>query len=102
MTLVSSTIHCPLSLYVLTGFEYLADEYYLNEATSRELLRLRKDELVRLYSTAGLSEDPEHLTKPDLVQAIIAARDDVASVPPSSPSGFTSSDGSSDDGHCQI
>jgi len=39
------------------------------------------------------------LTKHDLVQAIISARDDVAEVPPSSPSGFTSSDGSSDDGH---
>jgi hypothetical protein len=78
---------------------YSADEHYLNDATSRELLRLRKDELVRLYSAAGLSEDAEHLTKHDLVQAIISAREDVAEVPPSSPSGFTSSDGSSDDGH---
>lgn len=63
------------------------------------MLRLRKDELVRLYSAAGLSEDAEYLTKSDLAESIISARDDVASVPPSSPSGFTSSDGSSDDGH---
>jgi mitogen-activated protein kinase kinase kinase 13 len=63
------------------------------------LLRLRKDELVRLYSAAGLAEDAEHFTKQDLAEAIVSARDDVAEVPPSSPSGFTSSDGSSDDGH---
>lgn len=39
------------------------------------------------------------LTKHDLAEAIISARDDIVDLPPSSPSGCTSSDGSSDDGH---
>jgi mitogen-activated protein kinase kinase kinase 13 len=65
----------------------------------KELLRLRKDALVRLYTCAGLSDDFDALTKHDLVDAIISARDDLVDLPPSSPSGCTSSDGSSDDGH---
>ena len=77
----------------------LADEYYLNDASIKELLRLRKDALVRLYTYAGLSDDFDALTKHDLAEAIISARDDIADLPPSSPSGCTSSDGSSDDGH---
>lgn len=47
---------------------------------------------------AGLSEDPEFLTKPEIVQALVAARDDIASLPPSSPPGPAYSDCSSDDG----
>ncbi|KZT71371.1 hypothetical protein DAEQUDRAFT_127866 [Daedalea quercina L-15889] len=79
-----------------------SDNYLINDARPRQLLRLRKDELVRLYIAAGLSEDAELLTKPEIVDCIVAARDDVAEVPPSSPptaidSG--SSDYSSDGGN---
>lgn len=81
----------------MSGFS--ADEYYLHDANMKELLRLRKDALVRLYTCAGLSDDFDALTKHDLAEAIISARDDIADLPPSSPSGCTSSDGSSDDGH---
>ena len=74
----------------------------IHEASSRQLLRLRKDELVRLYSAAGLTEDAELLTKPEIVDCLIAARDDLASLPPSSPPGpgdSGSSDYSSDGGN---
>lgn len=57
---------------------------------------------MRLYVAAGLSDDTESLTKPELVDAIISARDDVASLPPSSPPGRgdgNSSDFSSEDGN---
>ncbi|KAH9833041.1 uncharacterized protein C8Q71DRAFT_878937, partial [Rhodofomes roseus] len=79
-----------------------SDNFLINEAHPRQLLRLRKDELVRLYTAAGLSDDAELLTKPEIVDCIIAARDDVAELPPSSPptaidSG--SSDYSSDGGN---
>lgn len=59
---------------------------------------MRKDDLVRLYTLAGLSDDTESFTKSDLVQAIIDARDDLASLPPSSPlgRGGASASGSSD------
>lgn len=52
-----------------------------------------------MYTYAGLSDDFDALTKHDLAEAIISARDDIVDLPPSSPSGCTSSDGSSDDGH---
>lgn len=80
----------------------LADEFLINEASARQLLRLRKDELMRIYVVAGLSDDTESLTKPELVDAIISARDDIASLPPSSSPGRgddNSSDFSSDDGN---
>ncbi|KAG6331259.1 hypothetical protein ID866_7829 [Astraeus odoratus] len=79
-----------------------SDEYLINEAPPRKLLRLRKDQLVQLYNAAGLADDPESFTKPELVEAIVAARDDIASLPPSSPPGrpdSISSDYSSDDGN---
>ncbi|KAI0823563.1 hypothetical protein BC628DRAFT_1383813 [Trametes gibbosa] len=78
-----------------------SDSYLINEAPSRQLLRLRKDELVRLYEAAGLTEDAELLTKPEIVDCIIAARDDVADLPPSSPgiADSGSSDYSSDGGN---
>lgn len=78
-----------------------ADNYLINEAPSRRLLRLRKDELVGLYAAAGLTEDAELLTKPEIVDCIIAARDDVADLPPSSPgvADSGSSDYSSDGGN---
>jgi hypothetical protein len=111
--LVSLNISCVVPSYVvliyLASFHTFffhdgypgspADEYYLNDASMKELLRLRKDALVRLYTCAGLSDDFDALTKHDLVDAIISARDDLVDLPPSSPSGCTSSDGSSDDGH---
>ncbi|KAH0830679.1 kinase-like domain-containing protein [Lanmaoa asiatica] len=80
----------------------IADEFLISEASTRQLLRLRKDELVRLYVAAGLSDDSESLTKPELVDAIISARDEVASLPPSSSPGRGDgnySDFSSDDGN---
>ncbi|KAF9000925.1 hypothetical protein BDZ89DRAFT_1082154 [Hymenopellis radicata] len=77
-----------------------SDDYLINSAQPNQLLRLRKDELVRLYSLAGLCDDAEQFTKSEIVDAIITARDDVASLPPSSPPGQgNSSDYSSDDGH---
>jgi len=98
--------HLSRALFRLFFFFFLlphlgspADEYYLNDASVKELLRLRKDALVRLYTCAGLSDDFDALTKYDLAEAIISARDDIVDLPPSSPSGCTSSDGSSDDGH---
>lgn len=63
---------------------------------------MRKDELVRLYAAAGLPEDAELLTKNEIVDCVMAARDDVAELPPSSPSGVAdsaSSDYSSDGGN---
>ncbi|KAI0672755.1 hypothetical protein C8Q78DRAFT_1021226 [Trametes maxima] len=78
-----------------------SDSYLINEAPSRRLLRLRKEELVRLYEAAGLTEDAELLTKPEIVDCIVAARDDVADLPPSSPgvADSGSSDYSSDGGN---
>lgn len=60
---------------------------------------MRKDDLIRLYALTGLTDDVESFTKSEIVQSIIAARDDVASLPPSSPlgRGGGSSDYSSDD-----
>ena len=87
-----SLIHCPTRV--------AADNYLINEAPSQRLLRFRKDELVRLYAAAGLTEDAELLTKPEIVDSIIAARDDVADLPPSSPGVASgSSDYSSDGGN---
>lgn len=95
---------CKLCLRQSSSNAYgkIADEFLINEASTRQLLRLRKDELMRLYVAAGLSDDTESLTKPELVDAIVSARDDVASLPPSSPPGRgddNSSDFSSDDGN---
>ena len=71
----------------------IADEYLLKTASSRQLLRMRKDELIHLYTSAGLSplSSFESLTKPELVEAIISSRDedenDGIELPPSSPRG---------------
>jgi hypothetical protein len=57
---------------------------------------------VRLYIAAGLSDDAETLTKSEIIDAIVAARDDIAELPPSSPPGRgddNSSEYSSDDGN---
>ncbi|THH29084.1 hypothetical protein EUX98_g5106 [Antrodiella citrinella] len=76
--------------------------YLIGEAAPRELLRQRKDQLVRLYQLAGLTEDAELLTKHEIVDSIVAARDELAPLPPSSPPGAMdsgSSDYSSDGGN---
>ncbi|KZT09700.1 uncharacterized protein LAESUDRAFT_722662 [Laetiporus sulphureus 93-53] len=83
------------------GIVDTSDDFLINEAPSRQLLRLRKDELVRLYVAAGLSEDAELLTKQEIVDCIVDARDDIADLPPSSPGALDSgsSDYSSDGGN---
>ncbi|KAG6860583.1 hypothetical protein C0995_009632 [Termitomyces sp. Mi166 len=78
------------------------DDYLVNSAQPKQLFRLRKDVLIRLYHLVDLSDDPETMTKSDIVSAIVAAREeDYASLPPSSPPGRgDSSEGaSSDDGN---
>lgn len=78
------------------------DDCLLHSAPLNRLNRLRKPDLIRLYNVAGLPDDPELLTKSEITDAIVAARDDVASLPPSSPPGKgdgASSDYSSDDGN---
>ncbi|KAF8724846.1 hypothetical protein AX14_008564 [Amanita brunnescens Koide BX004] len=75
-----------------------ADDYLINFADQKELSRLRKIDLIRLYNLAGLTDDPETLTKQEIFGAIIDAREDCASIPPSSIAG-KSSDYSSDDGN---
>ena len=76
-----------------------ADDYLIHSATTSELQRLRKNDLVRLYHAAGLSEDAESLTRQDIIGAIISARDDDDALgPPSSPPRDGLSDCSSDDG----
>ncbi|KAI9459501.1 hypothetical protein BJY52DRAFT_1266235 [Lactarius psammicola] len=77
-------------------------DYFVNQAPTRELLRLKKCRLQDLHRSAGLSDDPECLTKQEIVDAIITARDDLAELPPSSPYGLdgaNSSGFSSDDGN---
>lgn len=93
-------------MYVVSfSLEYSFDvsvavDYLVNQAPGRELLRLRKCRLQDLHRSAGLSDDPETLTKQDIVDAIISARDDLAELPPSSPyDGANSSECSSDDGN---
>lgn len=96
----SCKTNLPLSQCLLM-IRCAADNYLINEATPRQLLRLRKDELVQLYVAAGLSEEAELFTKPEIVDCIIAARDDIAELPPSSPgvADSNSSDYSSDGGN---
>ena len=94
------------SYFVFTNIDetrrvLIADEYLLKTASSRQLLRMRKDELIHLYTSAGLSPPSsfESLTKPELVEAIIGSRDedDGIELPPSSPRGSEySSDGGVD------
>lgn len=79
---------------------FIAVDHFINQAPTRELLRLRKGRLQELHRSAGLSDDPETLTKQEIVDAIISARDDLTELPPSSPYGGTnSSECSSDDGN---
>ena len=72
----------PHSFFLVGRLDFLANEYYVNDANMRELLRLRKNVLVQLRTPAGLSEDFDALTKHELADAIISARDDVVDLPP--------------------
>ncbi|KDR73605.1 hypothetical protein GALMADRAFT_142074 [Galerina marginata CBS 339.88] len=80
---------------------YDSYDFLINSAPQRTLTRLLKHRLIELYELSGLAGDAESLTKSDIIDAIVGHRDDVASVPPSSPPGKVdaSSDYSSDDGH---
>ena len=78
---------------------YKADDHLINFADQKQLSRLRKIDLIRLYNSAGLTDDPETLTKQEIVGAIIDAREDYASIPPSSIAGKSSDYYSSDDGN---
>ncbi|EAU88854.1 TKL/TKL-ccin protein kinase [Coprinopsis cinerea okayama7 len=79
------------------------DDHLLHWATFHQLNKVKKDDLVRLYRAANLPEDPELLTKAEIITVIMDARqDELASLPPSSPPGRTdaaSSDYSSDEGN---
>ncbi|CAK5277318.1 unnamed protein product [Mycena citricolor] len=66
------------------------DDYLICTASAKELNRLRKEHLVRLYAVAGLDDDDETCTKTGIINAIIDARDDLADLPPSSPRGASS------------
>lgn len=80
----------------------LAEDYLIHQAGSRQLNRLRKDDLLRLHDLAGLSDLDEDSTKSDIINAIISSRNDGNELPPSSPPGRTdghSSGYSSDEGH---
>ena len=89
-----------LPFRVLFSCAFVAVDYFVNQAATRELFRLRKSRLQELHRSAGLSEDPETLTKQEIVDAIISARDELAELPPSSPYGRdNSSECSSDDGN---
>ncbi|KAF7974846.1 hypothetical protein HWV62_11225 [Athelia sp. TMB] len=87
-----------------------SEHYLINTAGPRQLLRLRKDQLIEVYTSAGLTPPSsfESLTKPEIVEAIVAAReatdddpddsdgpDESIDLPPSSPRGGSeySSDG---------
>ncbi|KAF7311471.1 Protein kinase domain-containing protein [Mycena kentingensis (nom. inval.)] len=66
------------------------DHHLIHFAPVKELQRLRKDVLVRLYSSAGLSDDAESWTKGEIVDALLAAREETVELPPSSPRGASS------------
>lgn len=80
---------------------HIAEDYLINAAPPQQLARLRKEHLIRLYTASGLfTDDAGSLTKKEIVEAIMAAREEVASLPPSSPPGRDgSSEYSSDDGN---
>lgn len=101
----SDSCKCHLVIASMNSFDrrsHTAATYLISEAAPRELLRQRKDQLVRLYQLAGLTDDAELLTKHEIVDSIVAARDELAPLPPSSPPGAMdsgSSDYSSDGGN---
>src|SRR6266436_6061753 len=85
---------------LLMHLHFIAVDYLINQAPTRELLRLRKGRLQEFQRSAGLFDDPETLMKQEIIGTIISAHDDLTELPPSSPYGGTnSSDCSSDDGN---
>jgi len=98
----SSEYHFYYRIIYIYRYVHTADDHLINSAQPHQLQRLRKDELVRLYTAAGLSDDAETLTKSEIIDAIVVARDDIVELPPSSPPGRgdgNSSEYSSDDGN---
>ncbi|KAJ7632868.1 hypothetical protein FB45DRAFT_978506 [Roridomyces roridus] len=72
------------------------DDHLIHFASAKELQRLRKDHLVQLYISAGLSDEAEALTKSEIIDFIVSARDDVVDFPPSSPRGPSSDEQDND------
>ncbi|KAF6763866.1 TKL/TKL-ccin protein kinase [Ephemerocybe angulata] len=68
------------------------DDYLLYSAPHARLNRLKKGDLVRLYNQGGLPEDPELLTKAEIIEVIIDARQDAASSDYSSDEGNVAGD----------
>jgi hypothetical protein len=93
------SIHAHTRFHALIFLYFtIADDYLISSAPSRVLKRLNKPELLRLYYLAGLADDAALWKKPEIIYAIINAREDIASLPRSSPPGREgSSDYSSDD-----
>ena len=78
------------------------DHYHLSTAPAHQLHRLRKEELVRLYLLIdALGSSTDQLTKHELVDAIVLARDDhhqpQSSSPHAGPPSSPSSTGAGDD-----
>ncbi|KAF7295431.1 Protein kinase domain-containing protein [Mycena indigotica] len=76
--------------------EESTDHHLIHFGSVKELQRLRKDELVRLYVAAGLSDDAEALTKTEIIDALVTAREDDGDLPPSSPRGVSSDEQDND------
>nr|GAT51058.1 predicted protein [Mycena chlorophos] len=82
--------------------EESTDHHLIHFASVKELQRLRKDHLVRLYVAAGLSDDPETLTKTEIVDSLVTAREDSDDLPPSSPRGASSDENDGDQDEDQV
>jgi len=57
---------------------HVGDDHFLHFATPERLGRLKKSDLMRLYTIAGLADDPELFTKHELIESLILAREDDA------------------------
>lgn len=68
-------------------------------ASAKELARIRKYELIRLFNLAQLIGDADSMTKPDLVNALMSAREETVDFPPSSPRAESSDDPDLEDGN---
>ena len=65
---------CPDSYVLLLTISLSADDFLLRHAPKWRLLKLRKEDLVRLYRLAELDDDPEALNKAALVSRVLASR----------------------------
>ncbi|KZV87379.1 kinase-like protein [Exidia glandulosa HHB12029] len=77
-----------------------SDDYLVNHAPTSKLSRLRRTELVRLAGLAGIDDenDIDTLTKTQIVDAIVSARDS-ESIPPTPGTHEPPTSPSSDDGN---